>query len=62
MRAHDRIWRDNCQVLTPADAEALRQDPKQLVRSPKLSTCSGRAGQDRELMAQEQVLAHKVVA
>ena len=51
------------QVLAPAGAGAARPDPQQLVPRAQPSTRlgSGRAGQDRELMAQQQVLEHEVL-
>jgi hypothetical protein len=64
MPAHHRIWRDHPQVLAPAGAEPTSQDPHQLVPEVQASTRPGSsgAGQERELVAQEQVLKHEVVA
>jgi hypothetical protein len=53
MPAHDRIRRDDHQVLTPAGTPTLCQDPEQLVPAAKPSMWSGssRPGQDGGLMA-----------
>jgi hypothetical protein len=64
MPAHDRIGRDELQVLTPAGAQSTGEDPQQLVPGPKpsASSASGRPSQHGELMAQEQVLEDEVLA
>ena len=52
-------------VLAPADTEAAGQDPEELVPGAKAGTRSGppsRPGEDGELMAQQQVLEHEIVA
>ena len=55
---------DQPQMLTPAGADSASQDPEQLVPGAQPSTWSGasRAGEDGELVPQEQVLEHKVLA
>ena len=64
MPADDRLGRDEAQVLTPAGAEPTSQDPQELVPGTKGSPRPGssRSGQDGELMAQQQVLDHEVLA
>jgi hypothetical protein len=51
-------------MLTPATAIPSSHDPERLVPGPKPSTRSGASwlGEDGELMAQEQVLEHEVLA
>src|SRR5438270_9634429 len=62
MPAHDRIRRDEAQVLAPAGTPAASQHPEELVPGVKPSTRSGagRPGQDGKLVAQQQVLSHEV--
>ena len=63
MPLNHRVGRDDRQMLAPAGTPSASQDPQQLVPCAKPSTraCSSRAGQDGELMAQEQVLEHEVL-
>ena len=64
MPAHHSIGRDDLQMLAPAGAESSSQDPQQLVPGAKPSPRSGssRPGQDSELMPQQQVLEHEILA
>src|SRR5919199_5446430 len=64
MPAHDRVWRDDCQVLAPAGTPAASHDPEQLVPGSKPGTWSrsSRPSQDGELMAEQQGLEHEVLA
>src|SRR6266567_7442385 len=61
---HDRVGRDEGQVATPAGTPAASQDPQQLVpeAKPSMRSAASRTGQDGELMAQQQVLDHNVLA
>src|SRR5207249_8389790 len=63
MPAHDRFGCDQGQVLAPAGAESASQDPQQLVpeAKPSMRSASGRTGEHRELMAEEQVLEHQIL-
>jgi hypothetical protein len=63
MPTDDRVRPDDGQALVPAAAEPARQDPQNLVPGPKPSAWSGSGWprQDGKLMAQEQVLEHKVL-
>jgi hypothetical protein len=51
-------------MLPPAGTPAASQHPQQLVpgAKPKARSCSSRTGQDRELVPQEQVLEHEILA
>src|SRR5919202_4623590 len=62
--AHHRVGCDDPQMLPPAGTPSARQDPEQLVPGEKPHTWSGSSGasQDGELLAQEQVLEHEVLA
>jgi hypothetical protein len=64
MPAHHRVWRDDRQVLTPADEYLASQHPQQLVpgTKPRSLSATSRPGQHRELMTQEQVLEDEIVA
>jgi hypothetical protein len=64
MPAHHGFGRDQRQVLASAGAKPASQDPKELVPEAQASTRSGSGwpGQDGELMTQQQVLDHEVVA
>src|ERR687886_2603518 len=64
MPAHHRLGRDNRQMLAPTGAEAAGQHPQQLVPEAQASTWPGAsgAGQHSELMVQQQVLEHEVLA
>src|ERR687886_120445 len=64
MPADDRLRRDEAQVLAPAGAEAASEDRKELVPGAQPGTPAGasRTSQDGELVAQEQVLEHAVLA
>jgi hypothetical protein len=62
--ARHGIGRHGGQVLAPAGAEATRQHPQQLVPGTKPSARSGArgTGQHAELMPQQQVLEHELLA
>ena len=64
MPAYDRLGGDHHQVLTPAGTPATSQHPEELVPEAELSTRPGasRPRQNSELMAQEQVFEHEVMA
>ena len=64
MAAHHRVGCDDPQVLAPAHTPVASQHPEELVPEAQASTrsCSGRAGQDGELVAQQQVLDHEIPA
>ena len=64
MPADDCVWGDDRQVVAPAGTPSASQDPQQLIPGAKPRTWSGASGasQDGELMAQEQVLEHEVLA
>jgi hypothetical protein len=64
MPAHHRLGRDEAQLLAPAGTPSSSQDPEYLVPGVKPSAWSGSSwpSQDGELMAQEQILEHEVLA
>src|SRR6266545_6963659 len=64
MPAHNRVGRDERQMLTPAGTPLARQNPHELVPGAEPSTRSGASGpsQDGDLVAQQQVLEDKVLA
>src|SRR6266516_8160717 len=64
MPAYDRLGGDHHQVLTPAGTPATSQHPQHFVPRPELPPWarSRGTGQHGELMAQEQVFEHEVMA
>jgi len=56
LRLHDD------EVPSPVAAEAASEDPEELVAPAKGSSLARRAGQDGELVAQQQVLEDQVAA
>ncbi len=64
MPAHDCVRRDERQVLAPVGTPSPSQDPEQLVpgAQPRTRSGSSRPGKDGELMPQQQVLGHEVLA
>ena len=64
MPAYDRLRCDDRQVFAPAGAAPASQHPAELVPEAQANTRprSSESGQDGELVAEEQVLEHEVVA
>src|SRR5437588_5175923 len=64
MPAHHRVRGDEHQVLTPAGAASASEHPQYLVPAPELPAWMRPSGtsQDSQLMAQQQVLEHEILA
>ena len=64
MPADHRVGRDDRQVLAPAGTPSASQDPQELVpeAKPSMWSASSRTGEHRELVTQQQILEHEVLA
>jgi hypothetical protein len=60
--ADDRLGPDQDEVPPPIAAETASENPDQLVASAERRPLAPRAGQDGELVAQQQVLGDQVAA
>jgi hypothetical protein len=60
--ADNGLGPDQDEVASPIAAEAAYDDPRQLVAGADLRALAGRAGQDGQLVAQQQVLGEEVGA
>src|SRR5262249_35077417 len=60
--ADDRVGRDPDQVPAPVAPEEASEDPEQLVARAEPWPRAGRTGEDRELVAQQEVLRHHIGA
>ena len=60
MPADHRLRSDEDQVAAPARAQPASHDPQELVRDAERRPRPAGAGEDRELVAQEQVLGDQV--
>jgi hypothetical protein len=58
--ADDGLGLDQNEVSAPGGAAALGEDPEKLVAGVQPRPLAGRAGQDRELVAQQQVLRDQI--
>jgi hypothetical protein len=58
----DGLGPDHDEVPAPVAAETASEDPDQLVAPTQRGSLAGRAGQDGELVAQQQVLEDQVAA
>ena len=62
MPTHHGLWPDRDEVATPVPAEPTGQDPDELVADAQWRPFPAGAGEDRQLVTQEQVLGDEIGA